>query len=187
MSFRPLCRILRPSFWWSCYYQKSVNAIKSFSKYWNWCILMKFVNNNVTEDWLYYQTFMQVLGAYFEKTGSKSFAVYSIAVTDTDNKTWFVKRRYVSVLDFHLLFHCLQIAFYAVNFPICRYRNFERLHRHLKEIPNYSLHLPPKRFLSSSIDDQFVHQRCVLLDKYLQVINWNCITSCFLLFWHAML
>ncbi|WOL02316.1 hypothetical protein Cni_G11035 [Canna indica] len=83
----------------------------------------------------------RVVGAYFEKIGSKSFAVYSIAVTDAENKTWFVKRRY---------------------------RNFERLHRHLKDIPNYSLHLPPKRFLSSSVDDYFVHQRCILLDKYLQ-------------------
>ncbi|CAL9054938.1 uncharacterized protein LOC135583382 isoform X2 [Musa acuminata AAA Group] len=83
----------------------------------------------------------RVVGAYFEKLGSKSFAVYSIAVTDLENKTWFVKRRY---------------------------RNFERLNRHLKDIPNYSLHLPPKRFLSSSIDDYFVHQRCILLDKYLQ-------------------
>lgn len=83
----------------------------------------------------------KVVGAYFEKIGTKSFAVYSIAVTDVENKTWVVKRRY---------------------------RNFERLHRHLKDIPNYSLHLPPKRFLSSSIDDYFVHQRCILLDKYLQ-------------------
>lgn len=83
----------------------------------------------------------RVVGAYFEKLGSTSFAVYSVAVTDAENKTWFVKRRY---------------------------RNFERLHRHLKDIPNYSLHLPPKRFLSSSIDDYFVHQRCILLDKYLQ-------------------
>ncbi|KXG27792.1 hypothetical protein SORBI_3005G045300 [Sorghum bicolor] len=83
----------------------------------------------------------RVVGAYFEKLGSKSFAVYSIAVTDADNKAWFVKRRY---------------------------RNFERLHRQLKEIPNYSLHLPPKSFLSSSVDDYLVHQRCILLDKYLQ-------------------
>ncbi|KAG0450139.1 hypothetical protein HPP92_026918 [Vanilla planifolia] len=83
----------------------------------------------------------RVIGAYFEKSGSKSFAVYSIAVTDIGSKTWFVKRRY---------------------------RNFERLHRHLKDIPNYSLSLPPKRFLSSSIDDYFVHKRCILLDKYLQ-------------------
>lgn len=38
--------------------------------------------------------YLQVVGAYFEKLGSKSFAVYSIAVTDADNKTWFVKRRH---------------------------------------------------------------------------------------------
>ena len=36
---------------------------------------------------------LQVMGAYFEKLGSKSFAVYSIAVTDANNRTWFVKRR----------------------------------------------------------------------------------------------
>ncbi|KAJ0834470.1 putative Phox domain, sorting nexin, PX domain superfamily [Helianthus annuus] len=55
--------------------------------------------------------------------------------------------------------------------PITRlglYRNFERLHRHLKAIPNYTLHLPPKRIFSSSTEDAFVHQRCIQLDKYLQ-------------------
>ncbi|XP_042497206.1 uncharacterized protein LOC122076015 isoform X2 [Macadamia integrifolia] len=83
----------------------------------------------------------RVVGAFFEKIGSKSFAVYSIAVTDAEKRTWFVKRRY---------------------------SNFERLHRYLKDIPNYNLHLPPKRFLSSSTDDSFVHQRCIQLDKYLQ-------------------
>ncbi|TVU26776.1 hypothetical protein EJB05_29337 [Eragrostis curvula] len=93
----------------------------------------------------------RVVGAYFEKLGSKSFAVYSIAVTDADNKTWFVKRRH------GFTWHILNL-----------YRNFERLHRQLKEIPNYSLHLPPKSFLSSSVDDYLVHQRCILLDKYLQ-------------------
>ncbi|KAK8564288.1 hypothetical protein V6N13_005479 [Hibiscus sabdariffa] len=83
----------------------------------------------------------RVIGAYFEKLGSKPFAVYSIAVTDVENKTWFVKRRY---------------------------SNFERLHRHLKEIPNYTLHLPPKTIFSSSTEDALVHQRCIQLDKYLQ-------------------
>uniref|UniRef100_A0A7C9E8S9 PX domain-containing protein n=1 Tax=Opuntia streptacantha TaxID=393608 RepID=A0A7C9E8S9_OPUST len=83
----------------------------------------------------------RVIGAYFEKIGSKSFAVYSIAVTDAQNNTWFVKRRY---------------------------RNFERLHRHLKDIPNYNLHLPPKRIFSSSTEDAFVHRRCIKLDRYLQ-------------------
>ncbi|KAG6421505.1 hypothetical protein SASPL_118059 [Salvia splendens] len=83
----------------------------------------------------------RVIGAYFEKLGSTSFAVYSIAVTDANGTTWFVKRRY---------------------------RNFERLHRHLKDIANYTLHLPPKRIFSSSTEDAFVHQRCIQLDKYLQ-------------------
>uniref|UniRef100_A0A1J3J137 Sorting nexin-13 n=1 Tax=Noccaea caerulescens TaxID=107243 RepID=A0A1J3J137_NOCCA len=83
----------------------------------------------------------RVIGAYFEKLASKSFAVYSIAVTDTENKTWFVKRRY---------------------------SNFERLHRQLKEIPNYNLQLPPKRIFSSSTEDAFVHRRCIQLDKFLQ-------------------
>ncbi|KAK7345974.1 hypothetical protein VNO80_20487 [Phaseolus coccineus] len=83
----------------------------------------------------------RVLGACFEKLGSTCFAVYSIAVTDAQNKTWFVKRRF---------------------------RNFERLHRHLKDIPNYTLHLPPKRIFSSNTDDAFVYQRCIQLDKYLQ-------------------
>ncbi|KAJ6896507.1 hypothetical protein NC651_022647 [Populus alba x Populus x berolinensis] len=84
---------------------------------------------------------LQVMGAYFEKLGSNSFAVYLIAVTDSENRTWFVNRRY---------------------------RNFERLHKHLKEIPNYTLHLPPKRIFSSSTEDAFVLQRCIQLDKYLQ-------------------
>ncbi|CAL5378691.1 unnamed protein product [Camellia sinensis] len=79
----------------------------------------------------------RVIGAYFEKLGSNSFAVYSITVTDADEN-------------------------------MCRYRNFERLHRHLKDIPNYTLHLPPKRILSSSTEDTFVHQRCIQLDKYLR-------------------
>ncbi|XWS39996.1 hypothetical protein CRYUN_Cryun18bG0102300 [Craigia yunnanensis] len=83
----------------------------------------------------------RVIGAYFEKLGSNLFAVYSIAVTDAENRTWFVKRRY---------------------------SNFERLHRHLKEIPNYTLHLPPKRIFSSNTEDAFVHQRCIQLNKYLQ-------------------
>jgi sorting nexin-13 len=49
-----------------------------------------------------------------------------------------------------------------------RYSNFERLHRQLKEIPNYNLQLPPKRIFSSSTEDAFVHRRCIQLDKYLQ-------------------
>lgn len=36
---------------------------------------------------------LQIVGAYFEKIGSNSFAVYSIGVTDADKNSWFVKRR----------------------------------------------------------------------------------------------
>lgn len=82
-----------------------------------------------------------VVGAHLEKAQSKTFAVYSIAVTDTDNKTWFVERRF---------------------------RNFEQLHRKLRDLPQYNLQLPPKRFLASSLNDSFVRDRCILLDKYLK-------------------
>ncbi|KAM3340527.1 hypothetical protein P3S68_028161 [Capsicum galapagoense] len=60
----------------------------------------------------------------------------------------------------------MKCEIFSVSFP--RYRNFERLHRHLKDIPNYTLHLSPKRIFSSSTEDAFVHQRCIYLDKYLQ-------------------
>ena len=35
----------------------------------------------------------QVMGAHFEKNGSKPFAVYTIKVTDADNRSWRVQRR----------------------------------------------------------------------------------------------
>lgn len=82
-----------------------------------------------------------VVGAHLEKISSNTFAVYSIAVTDSDNNTWFVERRF---------------------------RNFEQLHRNLRDLPQYNLQLPPKRILSSSLDDAFVRDRCILLDKYLK-------------------
>jgi hypothetical protein len=49
-----------------------------------------------------------------------------------------------------------------------RFRNFEQLHRRLKDMPNYTLSLPRKRFFTSSLDNNFVLERCVLLDKYLR-------------------
>ncbi|CAK9223803.1 unnamed protein product [Sphagnum troendelagicum] len=84
---------------------------------------------------------LQVMGAHFEKAGSKTFAVYTIRVGDSDNRTWQVQRRF---------------------------RNFEQLHRRLKDMPNYTLSLPRKRFFTSSLDNDFVLERCVLLDKYLR-------------------
>lgn len=62
------------------------------------------------------------------------------------------------------------IDFLVACFVSFRYSNFERLHRQLKEIPNYNLQLPPKRIFSSSTEDAFVHRRCIQLDKYLQVL-----------------
>ncbi|KAL6134452.1 hypothetical protein ACLB2K_066683 [Fragaria x ananassa] len=83
----------------------------------------------------------EVLGANIVKSGSKTFAVYSISVTDANNNSWSIKRRF---------------------------RHFEELHRRLKEFPQYNLHLPPKHFLSSGLDLLVVQERCKLLDKYIK-------------------
>ncbi|KAI5408110.1 hypothetical protein KIW84_054085 [Lathyrus oleraceus] len=49
-----------------------------------------------------------------------------------------------------------------------RFRHFEELHRHLKEFPEYNLHLPPKHFLSTGLDVAVIQEWCELLDKYLK-------------------
>lgn len=36
----------------------------------------------------------QVMGAHFERLGSKPFAVYTIRVQDTEERTWRIQRRY---------------------------------------------------------------------------------------------
>ncbi|XP_028791905.1 uncharacterized protein LOC114747725 isoform X2 [Neltuma alba] len=83
----------------------------------------------------------EVLGANIVKSGSGTFAVYSISVTDVNNRSWTIKRRF---------------------------RHFEELHRRLKESPDYNLHLPPKHFLSTGLDVTVVQERCKLLDIYLK-------------------
>lgn len=83
----------------------------------------------------------EVIGANIVKSGSRTFAVYSVSVTDMNNHSWSIKRRF---------------------------RHFEELHRRLKEIPKYNLHLPPKHFLSTGLDVPIIQQRCRLLDKYLK-------------------
>ncbi|CAL9774850.1 unnamed protein product [Musa acuminata subsp. burmannicoides] len=83
----------------------------------------------------------EVLGANVVKSGSGTFAVYSVSVTDANNNSWFIKRRF---------------------------RHFEELHRRLKEFPEYNLSLPPKHFLSSGLDVPVVQERCKLLDVYLK-------------------
>ncbi|KAG6727897.1 hypothetical protein I3842_02G146900 [Carya illinoinensis] len=84
---------------------------------------------------------LQVLGANIVKSGSKTFAVYSISVADVDNNSWSIKRRF---------------------------RHFEELHRRLKYFPEYNLHLPPKHFLSTGLDVPIIQERCKLLDKHLK-------------------
>ncbi|PQM35189.1 uncharacterized protein Pyn_22650 [Prunus yedoensis var. nudiflora] len=83
----------------------------------------------------------EVLGANIVKSDSKTFAVYSISVTDVNNNSWSIKRRF---------------------------RHFEELHRRLKEFPEYNLHLPPKHFLSTGLDLAVIQERCILLDKYVK-------------------
>ncbi|XP_020226194.1 uncharacterized protein LOC109807899 isoform X1 [Cajanus cajan] len=89
----------------------------------------------------FYKLRCEVLGANIVKSGSKTFAVYSISVTDVNNNSWSIKRRF---------------------------RHFEELHRRLKEFPEYNLHLPPKHFLSTGLDVPVIQERCELLDKYLK-------------------
>ncbi|KAH9613620.1 hypothetical protein KSS87_017317 [Heliosperma pusillum] len=83
----------------------------------------------------------EVSGANIVRSSSSLFAVYSISVTDAENNSWSIKRRY---------------------------RHFEELHRRLKEYPVYSLHLPPKHFLSTGFDVPVIRERCKLLDEYLK-------------------
>lgn len=83
----------------------------------------------------------EVLGANIVKSDSRTFAVYAIAVTDSNNNSWSIKRRF---------------------------RHFEELHRRLKFFQAYSLHLPPKHFLSTGLDVSVIQERCKLLDSYLK-------------------
>ncbi|XVF24987.1 hypothetical protein REPUB_Repub13aG0174600 [Reevesia pubescens] len=84
----------------------------------------------------------EVLGANIVKSGSRTFAVYSISVTDVNNNnSWSIKRRF---------------------------RHFEELHQRLKQFPEYKLHLPPKHFLSTGLDIPVIRERCKLLDGYLK-------------------
>ncbi|KAK8608454.1 hypothetical protein V6N13_023877 [Hibiscus sabdariffa] len=85
----------------------------------------------------------EVLGANIVKSSSRTFAVYSISVTDVinNNSSWSIKRRF---------------------------RHFEELHQRLKSFPEYKLHLPPKYFLSTGLDIPVIRERCKLLDEYLK-------------------
>ncbi|KAM0879426.1 hypothetical protein ACQ4PT_034239 [Festuca glaucescens] len=99
-----------------------------------------YSSTNVLED-SYLKLRCEVVGASIVKSGSGMFAVYSVSVTDANGNSWSIKRRF---------------------------RHFEELHRRLKEYPQYSLHLPPKHFLSSGLEVPVVRERCKLLDIYLK-------------------
>ncbi|KAF3324504.1 Sorting nexin-16 [Carex littledalei] len=96
--------------------------------------------NNVLAD-SFIKLKSEVIGANIVKSGSGMFAVYSVAVTDGNDNSWSIKRRF---------------------------RHFEELHRRLKEFPEYNLSLPPKHFLSSGLEVPVVRERCKLLDTYLK-------------------
>ncbi|CAI9753803.1 unnamed protein product [Fraxinus pennsylvanica] len=98
----------------------------------------------------------EVVGANIVKSGSETFAVYSISVTDVNSNSWSIKRRF---------------------------RHFEELHRRLKEYPEYNLHLPPKHFLSSGLDVSIIQQRCKLLDQYLKKLLQLPTVSCSIEVW----
>ncbi|CAN4088993.1 unnamed protein product [Withania somnifera] len=85
-----------------------------------------------------------VLSANIVKSGSKTFAIYSLSVTDVNNHSWSIKRRF---------------------------RHFEELHRRLKEYHEYNFHLPPKHFLSTGLDVQVIRERCKFLNEYMKITD----------------
>ncbi|CAD7702484.1 unnamed protein product [Ostreobium quekettii] len=87
----------------------------------------------------------RVVAPEIKMDGSKEFVVFKIRVAD-DEGEWTVARRY---------------------------RNFESLHKKLRDIPEYralGAKLPPKHFLLQSKTTEFVQGRRVALDKYLQCV-----------------
>lgn len=107
--------------------------------------LASVAGTNFKKDSLLTNSFLrlrcEVLGSNIVKSGSRTFAVYSISVVDMNNNSWSIKRRF---------------------------RHFEELHQRLKEFPEYNLHLPPKHFLSSGLDMTVIQERSILLDQYLK-------------------
>ncbi|KAL3632981.1 hypothetical protein CASFOL_025965 [Castilleja foliolosa] len=104
----------------------------------------------------YFKLRCEVSGANIVKSGSKTFAVYCISVTDVNGHSWSIKRRY---------------------------QHFEELHRRLKEFPEYNLHLPPKHFLSTGLDLFVIQERCKLLDQYLKKLLQLPTVSCSIEVW----
>ncbi|KAF7843347.1 Sorting nexin-16 [Senna tora] len=104
----------------------------------------------------FYKLKCEVVGANIVKSGSRTFAVYSISVTDVNNNSWSIKRRF---------------------------RHFEELHRHLKEFPEYDLHLPPKHFLSTGFDVPIIQERYI---TYFACILYHGFSVILMMFFYAL-
>ncbi|CAN6441706.1 unnamed protein product [Victoria cruziana] len=120
----------------------STSAISSSTSVRSYNVLTNCSENSESAN-PFFKLRCEVLGANVVKSGSKTFAVYSVSVTDADNNVWTIKRRF---------------------------RHFEELHRRLKEFSEYNLSLPPKHFLLSGLEMPVVQERCKLLDRYLKNI-----------------
>ncbi|XP_062089343.1 uncharacterized protein LOC133795894 isoform X2 [Humulus lupulus] len=103
-------------------------------------LVVNSLKNSLAVD-SFYKLRCEVLGANIVKSGSRTFAVYSISVVDVNNNSWSIKRRF---------------------------RHFEELHRRLKMFSEYTLHLPPKHFLSTGLDVVVIRERCKSLDDYIK-------------------
>ena len=86
-----------------------------------------------------------MVAAELSTEGSKDVVIYKIRVADASSE-WTVSRRF---------------------------RNFETLHRALRESPAYRLRLPAKRIFSQQHSVEFVEDRRQQLDSYLQALLAN--------------
>ena len=92
---------------------------------------------------------MQVVAAELRTEGSKDVVIYKIRVADASGE-WTVSRRF---------------------------RNFETLHRALREMAAYRLRLPAKKIFSQRHSVEFVEDRRQQLDSYLQALLANPIVA----------
>jgi len=87
----------------------------------------------------------RIVNAELNTDGARDFVVYKIRVGDA-LKEWTICRRY---------------------------RQFEVLHRQLRQISSYDCQLPGKRFFFHSPNVEFIEQRRCALDDYLQSVLQN--------------
>lgn len=72
---------------------------------------------------------MQVLGANIVKSGSVTFAVYSIAVTDLNNNCWSIKRRWTVMKPKYL--NDAFAYYHLIDARICNFVFFSHYNRDL--------------------------------------------------------